>query len=140
MARHPIVRSIAPALILALTGLLGACTVGAALDPTPVSSVVTFQVADGSRFKVLLTDPADLRIVAAQADGKDVPNIPNGRIVHETGVNTGWSWSIDPADFDFVDVTDGSCNGTPQQIEDGTFKSDRFCPWSAIVVAMEPAP
>jgi len=137
MPRGPSARSIASALVLALTGLLGAC---AAQDVTPVSSVVTFQVADGSRFKVLLTDPADLRLVAAQADGKDVPNIPNGRIVHETGANTGWSWSIDPADFDFVDVTDGSCDGTPQEIEDGTFGGKRFCPWSATVVAVEPTP
>lgn len=121
---------------LATTGLLGACT---AQDVTPVTSVVTFQVADGSQFKVLVTDPDDLRIVTRLADGKDVPSIPNGRIVGETGVNTGWSWSIDPTDFDFVDVTDGSCDGTPQEIEDGTFEGDRFCPWSAIVVAMVPA-
>ena len=101
--------------------------------------MVTFQVADGSRFKVLLTDPTDLKTVAALADGADAPSIPNGRLVRETGVNTGWSWSLDPDDFDFVDVTDGSCDGTPEEIENGTFEGDRFCPWSAIVVAVEPA-
>ena len=126
----------AAVLVLAATGLVGACQAEVA---TPVSSVVTFQVSDGSQFKVLLTDAADLKVVTDLADGKDAPSIPNGRIVKETGVNTGWSWSLDPADFDFVDVTDGSCDGTPQQIEDGTFEGDRFCPWSAIVVSMKPA-
>jgi hypothetical protein len=125
------------ALGLALAGTLGGCSAG---TPAPKSSVVTFQLADGSRYKVLLTDPADLQIVTDLANGKDAPSIPNGRIVHETGVNTGWSWSIDPADFAFVDVTDGTCDGTPQEIEDGTFTGARFCPWSAIVVAKEPAP
>lgn len=134
MPQRSVVRS--AALILAIASLLSAC--GAASGQA--SQIVTFQVADGSQYKVLLTDPHDLEIVTELADGKDAPSIPNGRIVHETGVNTGWSWSIDPADFDFVDVTDGSCDGTPQEVEDGTFTGDRFCPWSAIVVATEAAP
>lgn len=134
MSPRSLVRSVA--LALATTGLLGAC---AAETATPVSSVVTFQVADGSQFKVLLTDPTDLNVVAALAEGEDAPSIPNGQLVRETGVNTGWSWSLDPTDFDFVDVTDGSCDGTPEEIEHGTFEGDRFCPWSAIVVAVEPA-
>ena len=124
------------ALTLVAAGLLTACQAEVA---TPVSSVVTFQVADGSQFKVLLTDAADLRVIAELAEGKDAPSIPNGRLVEETGVNAGWSWSIDPADFDFVDITDGSCDGTPQEIEDGTFEGERFCPWSAIVVSTKPS-
>ena len=74
------------------------------------------------------------------ANGDDAPSIPNGAIVHETGVNDGWSWSIDPTDFDFSDVVDADCQTSPQEIEDGTFEGDRFCPWSAIVVALVPAP
>lgn len=74
------------------------------------------------------------------ANGDDAPSIPNGAIVHETGVNDGWSWSIDPTDFDFSDIVDADCQTTPQEIEDGTFEGDRFCPWSAIVVALDPAP
>ncbi len=84
-------------LTLVAAGFLAACQAEVA---TPVSSVVTFQVADGSQFKVLLTDAADLKIIAELAEGKDAPSIPNGRLIEETGVNTGWSWSIDPADFD----------------------------------------
>ncbi len=131
-------RSTSVVAILALVALT--MSVAACATPPPAAQVVTFQVADGSRYKVLVTDPADIDTVQALADGEDAPSIPNGLIVRDTGVNTGWSWSLDPADFTFVDVVDGSCDGVPQDVEDGTHESDRFCPWSAIVVAMEPAP
>ena len=135
MTRRAVVRSIA--LAMALTGLLGGCAAGSA---SSTGQIVTFELVDKSQYKVLVTDPVDQAIVQKLAAGKDAPNIPNGRIVHETGVNTGWSWSIDPADFHFVDVVEQACNGTPAAIENGTFKADRFCPWSAIVVATQPAP
>jgi hypothetical protein len=122
-------------LVLASSFAVVAC----ASEATPAASVVTFEVAGGSQFKVLITDPETLKIVTALADGEDAPSIPNGKIVHETGVNTDWSWSLDPTDFRFEDLVDGSCQGDPEEIEAGTFESDRFCPWSAIVVAMEPA-
>ena len=109
-------------------------------DPDQGDSVVTFRVADGSTFKVLVTDPDDLKTVDALANGDDAPSIPNGKILRETGVNTDWSWSLDPTDFGFSDVVDADCQATPQEIEDGTFEGARFCPWSAIVVALEPAP
>ena len=112
----------------------------ASADPDQGDSIATFRVADGSTFKVLITDPDDLQTVDALSKGTDAPSIPNGAIVHETGVNTGWSWSLDPTDFEFSDVVDAACQTTPQEIEDGTFEGDRFCPWSAIVVSLEPAP
>ena len=112
----------------------------ASADPDQGDSIATFRVADGSTFKVLITDPDDLQTVDALAKAHDAPSIPNGAILHETGVNTGWSWSLDPTDFGFSDVVDADCQTTPQEIEDGTFEGDRFCPWSAIVVSLEPAP
>jgi len=121
-------------------GLIAVAVVGGCATPDQGDSIATFRVADGSTYKVLITDPADLEIVDKLANGEDAPQIPNGAIVHETGVNTDWSWSIDPTDFGFSDVVDGSCDATPQEIEDGTYTGDRFCPWSAIVVALEPAP
>jgi len=125
------------ALALGSTIALAAC----ASEPAPpAAKVVTFEVTGGSRYKVLVTDAKTLDVVTRLSKGEDAPSIPNGRIVHETGVNTGWSWSIDPADFRFDDVTDSSCQGTPEDIENGTFDGARFCPWSAIVVALDPAP
>jgi hypothetical protein len=123
-----------------VTGLALVALAGCAGEPETANSVATFRVADGSMFKVLITKASDLEIVTALSKGDDAPSIPSGTIVHETGVNTDWSWSLDPTDFGFSDVVDGSCDTTPQEIEDGTFKGDRFCPWSAIVVALEPAP
>jgi hypothetical protein len=100
--------------------------------------VVTFEVNEGERFRVLLTDPAD-QAIANQllADGEG-PDIPNGRIVRQTGVNEGWSWSLDPDDFEFADVTTEVCDGEPSDVESGGLTSDRFCPWSARVVEIEP--
>lgn len=132
-------RTIARAAVAGLLALVvvAACT-PAAQDQG--DSIATFRVADGSMFKVLITDPAALATVTSLANGDDAPSIPNGAILHETGVNTGWSWSLDPTDFGFSDVVDASCQTTPQEIEDGTFDGARFCPWSAIVVALDPAP
>jgi hypothetical protein len=104
----------------------------------PAGIVVTFEVNEGERFRVLLTDPAD-QAIANQllADGEG-PDIPNGRIVRQTGVNEGWSWSLDPDDFEFADVTTEVCDGEPSDVESGGLTSDRFCPWSARVVEIEP--
>jgi hypothetical protein len=121
-------------------GLVFALTACASEARPPAAKVVTFEVTGGSRYKVLVTDAKTLDVVTRLSKGEDAPSIPNGKIVHETGVNTGWSWSIDPADFRFDDITDSTCQGTPEEIEAGTFTGDRFCPWSAIVVALDPAP
>ena len=132
---------IAPrAAAIAFIGLIAVVVLGGCATPDRGASIATFQIADGSTFKVLITDPADLEIVDKLANSEDAPSIPNGAILREPGVNTEWSWSLDPDDFGFSDVVDSSCNATPQEIEDGTFEGDRYCPWSAIVVALEPAP
>jgi hypothetical protein len=116
---------------------------GAGTSPTiapdaPV--IVTFEVNEGDRFRVLLTERDDIDIAHRLLAGEDGPDIPNGRIVHETGVNQGWSWSLDPADFEFADVTIEVCDGVPADVESGDLTSERYCPWSARVVAVEPAP
>ncbi len=112
-------------------------------QPTPRPSsgvIVTFEVNEGERFRVLLVEPADQDAAARLLDGVEGPDIPNGRIVRETGVNEGWSWSIDPLDFEFADVTTEVCDGNPSDVESGELTSDRYCPWSARVVEIEPAP
>ncbi len=101
--------------------------------------VVTFEVVD-QRFKVLLTDPADIDTARRLLAGEDVPNIPNGRIVRETGVNEGYSWSLDPNDIEFAEVTVEVCDGLPSDVETNVISGDRYCPWSAVVLGVEPAP
>jgi hypothetical protein len=101
--------------------------------------VVTFEVVD-ERFRALLTDPADIDSARRLLAGDDVPSIPNGHVLRETGVNTGYSWSMDPNDIELADVTVEVCDGLPSDVEAGTITGDRYCPWSATVVSIEPAP
>jgi hypothetical protein len=140
-------RQARPALAFAATLLvvgLAACAADQASSGESVASsapvVVTFEVAGGGRFRALLTEPADIAAARALLAGEDVPSIPNGRIVRETGVNSGWSWSLDPADIGFADATIEGCDGLPSDVEAGTVSGGRYCPWSATVVAIEPAP
>jgi len=101
---------------------------------------VTFRVADREEFKALVTDPANIAIVRDLLAGKEAPAIPNGRIVYQTRVNTGYHWSMDPTDIEFADVTTEVCDGLPSDVEKHAITSDRYCPWAAKVIAVEPAP
>lgn len=127
------------ALAVATTIVAAACAAGDA-SPPPGPVIVTFEVNEGERFRVLLTDPEDQAAASRLLAGEEAPDIPNGRIVRRTGVNEGWSWSLDPADFEFADVTIEVCDGNPSDVESGELTSERYCPWSARVVGLEPAP
>ena len=133
-------RSVGAALtVLALAacgGQGGSAAPGQSAGPV----VVTFEVAADERFKALLVEPADIEIARQLLAGQDAPSIPNGRVVRVTGVNNGYSWSLDPNDIEFADVTVEVCDGLPSDVEAGTISGDRYCPWSALVVAVDPAP
>ena len=103
--------------------------------------VVTFRAADGSTWRTRLVRAADIAIARDLLAGRPGPAIPNGRIVRgDPDVNTGWSWHLDPADFAWADMTTEVCDGNPGSVEDGTLTSDRYCPWTAKVTAVDPAP
>ena len=132
---------------LVLAALVAAaCGSGSGTSPEPSAAtgpiVVTFEVAGGERFRVLLTEPADIDIANRLAAGdNDAPSIPNGLVLRgQTGVNEGFTWSLDPNDFEFADVTIEVCDGVPSDVEAGLVTSDRYCPWSAIVARIQPAP
>ena len=132
---------------LVLASLVAAaCGSGNGTSPAPSAAtgpvVVTFEVAGGERFRVLLTEPADIDIANRLAAGdNDAPSIPNGLVLRgQTGVNEGFTWSLDPNDFEFADVTIEVCDGVPSDVEAGLVTSDRYCPWSAIVASIQPAP
>lgn len=103
--------------------------------------VVTFRVGDSEEYRILLTDPADIAIAQQLLAGEEAPRIPSGVIVRggDGGVNTGYSWHIDPDTVEFAEVTIELCDGLPSYVEDGSLSGDRFCPWSAEVIAVEPA-
>jgi hypothetical protein len=88
-----------------------------------------------------LLEAPDVAIARDLLAGTPGPQIPNGRIVRGSpDVNTGWSWHLDPSDFEWADVATEVCDGNPQSVEDATLTSDRYCPWSATVIAVDPAP
>ena len=122
--------------VLAVAG----CAAGGGGGDNDGPVVVTFEVAGGETFKVRLTDPADIAIAHQLLADEEAPSIPNGLVVRgETDVNEGYSWSIDPDDFEFADATIEVCDGLPSDVEAGIITSDRYCPWSAIVVSIEPS-
>jgi hypothetical protein len=142
-AARAAVLAIAAAILVACSsggaGGAGSSSAPSAAVGGPV--IVTFEVAGGERFRVLLTDPADIEVADRLVAGEDAPSIPNGRVVRgETGVNEGFTWSLDPADFEFADVTIEVCDGVPSDVEQGLVTSDRYCPWSAIIADITPAP
>ncbi len=106
--------------------------------PQPEGTVVTLRVADAEEYKLLLTDPDDIAVARKLLAGEEAPGIPNGIVVRGTpGVNTGYSWHIDPASVEFVDMTMEVCDGKPSDVEQQIITSDRYCPWSAQVVAID---
>lgn len=106
---------------------------------SPSGVVVTFRVAE-EQFRLLVTDADQIEHVRGLLAGGDDGRIPNGVIVRgETGVNEGWSWHIDPDSLEFADMTVEVCDGLPSHVEDGTLTSDRYCPWSARVIDVQPA-
>jgi hypothetical protein len=108
-----------------------------ASGPTASGAVVTLRVADET-YRIRLVDPADVAIARDILAGRRGPLIPNGRIVRGTpDVNTGYSWHIDPVDFEWAEVTIELCDGRPSNVSAGSLSGDRYCPWAATVIAVE---
>jgi len=136
--RHPVGLAVVAAISLMVAACAGD---GGTAAPPGDARVATFQVVGGEQFRVLLTERLDLDVAGRLLAGEDAPSIPNGLVVRgDTSVNAGYSWSIDPNDFAFADVTIEVCDGLPSDVEQGLVTSDRYCPWSAIIVSLEPAP
>ncbi len=145
-----------PLLAVGVAIIVAACGGDAGPTPTPPSSpkptpivsptpgpeakpvVVTFKAANGKTWKQRLIHADDIAIAWKHARGEEAPTIPNGKIVR-TGpdVNVGWSWHLDPDDFDWADMSIELCDGLPDYVEDMTLTSDRYCSWHAEVVSVE---
>jgi len=115
------------AALLALTGCVSA----------PHTPVATFEVAGGETFKIELATPELEAHARALLAGENLSAIPNGLVVRDSsGVNAPWSWHIDPASLEFAFATTEVCDGIPSYVEDEIVTSDYFCPWSAVVTAV----
>jgi hypothetical protein len=113
---------------------------GCASPDASSSSVVTFKVAGQETYSIELTTPELVEHVKALMKGSEDGRIPNGKIVRtgDGGVNSPWTWHIDPKSLEFVDFTTEVCDGLPSYVEDQTLTSDRYCPWNAEVVDLQP--
>jgi hypothetical protein len=133
-------RRLLPLLALLVPIAFAGCGPGGPASPSGGPVVATFEVAGDERYRILLTDPVDIEVARRLLAGEDAPSIPNGRLLRgETGVNEGYSWSIDPSDVEFADVTIEVCDGLPSDVEGGILTGDRYCPWSAVVLALDAA-
>ena len=110
-------------------------------SPDPATgAIVTIRTTGDEEYRVLLIDAAEIATAEELAEGERDPLIPVGTIMRtdDGGVNTGYGWHIDPASFEWAEMTMELCDGRPSYVEDGTLSGDIFCPWSAEVVGVEP--
>jgi len=121
--------------------LVGCGGIAPSGQPAPTRGVVvTVRVADAEEYRIRLTDPQDIDIAQKLRAGESAPRIPNGRVVRGApDVNVGYSWHIDPESVEFADTATEVCDGRPSDVEKRAITSDRYCPWSAKVVAITPA-
>jgi hypothetical protein len=130
-------------LALCLSAMLAGCGGSApsgqpALQPEGM--VITVRVADAEEYRIRLTKPDDIGIAQKLLAGEAAPRIPNGLVVRgEPDVNVGYSWHIDPDTIEFADTAIEVCDGRPSDVEKRVITSERYCPWSAKLVAITPA-
>ncbi len=110
------------------------------LEDQPGPVVVTLMVADSETYRILLTHEDDIAIARSLLAGEPAPGIPNGLVVRDGpgGVNTGYSWHIDPDDIEWADGAIELCDGLPSAVEEGMITDDRYCPWLAKVTGVDP--
>ena len=102
--------------------------------------VVTFASADGSTFRTVLEQPADIVAVETALAGDGYAGIPNGALAYgDGGVNGPHGWHM--KETALADVTIEVCDGTSAMVDaDVTYWVEtvgRFCPWSATVLFIE---
>lgn len=113
-------------------------------DSTPsdvgAPQIATFLVARRETFKILLDTDELVAQARGMLDGDLDQQFPIGDVVRDDpSVNAPWSWHIDPATVSFTRNAIEVCDGVPSYVEDETVTSDQFCPWSALIVDLQPA-
>lgn len=129
--------------LFTMLGLVAPPIAVAQVDPSATSQpvIVTFASADGSTFRTVLAQPADVAAVETALAGDGYAGIPNGVLAYgDGGVNAPHGWHM--VDTALADMTIEVCDGTASMVDaDVTYWVEtvgRFCPWSATVLAIEP--
>ena len=133
--RHP---ALTPRLAMLAVAATSAVLLLAGCTPAHKNPVATFEVAGVETYKIELDTPALVKHAEQLLKGEDVAAIPLGRVVRDSpGVNTPWSWHIDPKTLEFAQITIEVCDGLPSYVEDHTVTSKDYCPWSAKVIKID---
>jgi hypothetical protein len=123
--------------------LLAACGSSQTQLP-PGGALVTFAMCGGTQTLTIATTNSAFVSEARQLVGSGRSRIPNFDLLDGAGADPQWSWHVNPATPAFSDAAIELCDGCPRDIE-----SDKaywlqnvktYCPWSAIVSAVSPAP
>jgi len=103
-------------------------------------ALIRFAIA-GESLTVWVTSDAfiDRALELLASGGRQIPIF--GTLLDATGCDAQWSWQVDPLDVTFADAAIELCDGLPSHIE-----ADRkywletvgsYCPWSAVVTAVD---
>ena len=122
---------------LSTSGTAAQSTAGGELEPV----IVTFETADGSTFRTVLAEPADIATAREALAGDGNAGIPTGALAYgDGGINAPHNWHMEGTTL--AEVTIELCDGTATMVdEDVTYWVEtvgQFCPWSATVIAVEP--
>lgn len=122
-------------LLLLLLPLAG-CEDG---SPTSLDDAPLFELqVSGETFQVAVTDPDEVTALEARMQSGVEGAVSGELVAGDGGINTPWSWHLDPTTVHVPDVTTEVCDGRPSMVEGaleywlGTV--GRFCPWGAVVV------
>lgn len=121
--------------LLSCLTLIAACSDG----PSPVRS--DFVLAVGAESFVLRAQDAEtVRRALGNLRGEN-RMFPIGPLrPGDGGFNAPWSWHLDPEQVRFTEAAIELCDGTPSYVEAHREAFPTYCPWSARVVALRPAP
>lgn len=105
---------------------------------------VTYTIAvEAEQFRIHVTDAQAI----ARLDERmrtNTTGVIMGRVVAGTGgVNSPWSWHLEPESITVPDVTIELCDGLPSYVEDNLaewlVQVGNYCPWGARVIARDDA-
>lgn len=131
--------SLRPFLRLSLfaTLALAGCSSPAAPDHDPDRGVFEVEVSGETFVVEVVGEDRVSQLVGRLNSG--ARGVINGRLIAgDAGLNTGWSWHMDPQTVEAPDLSIEVCDGRPSMVEAdldywlGTV--GQFCPWGAKVV------
>jgi hypothetical protein len=105
--------------------------------------LATFSVV-GEHFNVWVTNEVAIDDILALQANPDLNTFPNAPILFGAGEanhNQPWSWHLDPANVEMVEMSIELCDGRPSfvegEVEYFVETVERYCPWGAELVEVQ---